>query len=90
MTDSTATAPDHVTMYGADWCRDCRRTEALLNGLGIEWTKVDVEASAEAADQAKAISGRMNIPVVAYPDGTHQVEPSDAAVREKLAALGVV
>ena len=77
-------------MYGADWCRDCRRTEALLNELGVEWTKVDVEASADAAETAKAISGRMNIPVVHFTDGSHLVEPSDAAVREKLVALGAV
>jgi len=88
MTDTTA--PDRVTMYGADWCRDCRRTEALLNDLGVDWTKVDVEASAEAAAQAQAISGRMNIPVVHFTDGSHLVEPSDAAVRDKLAALGAV
>jgi len=84
MTDTTAPAPDRVTMYGADWCRDCRRTEALLNDLGVDWVKVDVEANAEAAEQAKAISGRMNIPVVHFPDGSHLVEPSDDAVRDKL------
>ena len=71
-------------MYGADWCRDCRRTEALLNDLGVEWTKVDVEASADAAATAQSISGRTNIPVVVFPDGSHLVEPSDDAVREKL------
>ena len=80
MTDATST----ITMYGADWCRDCRRTEALLNDLGVDWTKIDVEASAEAAAEAQAISGRTNIPVVVFPDGSHLVEPSDAAVREKL------
>lgn len=80
MTDATST----ITMYGADWCRDCRRTEALLNELGVDWQKVDIEASAEAAAEARAISGRTNIPVVVFADGTHLVEPSDAAVREKL------
>lgn len=84
MTDALAPAPGTITMYGADWCRDCRRTEALLNDLGVEWTKVDVEASAEAAAQAQAISGRTNIPVVVFADGSHLVEPSDDAVREKL------
>lgn len=73
-----------VTMYGADWCRDCRRTEALLDSLEIEWTKIDVEESAEAAEAARAISGRTNIPVVVFPDGTHLVEPSDEAVLAKL------
>lgn len=84
MTDSLAPAAGTITMYGADWCRDCRRTEALLTDLGVEWTKVDVEASAEAAAQAQAISGRTNIPVVVFPDGSHLVEPSDDAVRTKL------
>ena len=88
MTSSNSLLPaaGAITMYGADWCRDCRRTEALLDDLGVEWTKIDVEQSAEAAAHAQAISGRMNIPVVVFPDGTHLVEPSDAAVREKLAA----
>ncbi|WP_439564462.1 glutaredoxin family protein [Microcella sp.] len=86
MTDSLAPAAGTITMYGADWCRDCRRTEALLTDLGVEWAKVDVEASAEAAAQAQAISGRTNIPVVVFPDGSHLVEPSDDAVR---AALGL-
>ena len=84
MTDSLASATDTITMYGADWCRDCLRTEALLNDLGVEWTKVDVAASADAAAQAQAVSGRTNIPVVVFADGSHLVEPSDAAVREKL------
>lgn len=86
MTDTTSSTPvdGAITMYGADWCRDCRRTESLLNDLGVEWTKVDVETSAEAAATAQSISGRMNIPVVVFPDGSHLVEPSDAAVREKL------
>ncbi|MFN4001609.1 glutaredoxin family protein [Microcella sp.] len=84
MTDSLAPAAGTITMYGADWCRDCRRTESLLNDLGVEWTKIDVEASADAAAQAQAISGRMNIPVVVFADGSHLVEPSDDAVRTKL------
>jgi glutaredoxin len=84
MTVSFAPSSDTITMYGADWCRDCLRTEALLNGLGVKWTKIDVADSADAAAAAQAISGRMNIPVVVFADGSHLVEPSDAAVREKL------
>ena len=74
-------------MYGADWCRDCRRSEALLNELGIDWVKVDIEESAEAAQTAQSISGRMNIPVVHFPDGTFHVEPSDADLKAKVEAL---
>lgn len=87
---TTTPAPDRITMYGADWCRDCRRAEALLTRMGVDWVKVDVEAVAHAAAEAQSISGRMNIPVVVFPDGTHQVEPSDAELTAKLQELGAV
>ena len=87
---NTVETPARVTMYGADWCRDCRRSEALLNQLGVDWVKVDVEQSAEAAETAKSISGRMNIPVVHFPDGSFQVEPTDADLKAKLEELGAL
>ena len=36
------------------------------------------------ADRAKAISGRTQIPVVVFPDGTHFTEPTDAELAAKL------
>ncbi|MFK4760106.1 MULTISPECIES: glutaredoxin domain-containing protein [unclassified Microbacterium] len=77
-------------MYGADWCGDCRRTKRQLDGLGVETVYIDVQADAEAAEKAKAISGRTNIPVVVYPDGTHMVEPSNAEVDAKLRELSII
>ena len=76
--------PDKITMYGADWCSDCRRSKALLDREGVDYEYVDVEQSAEAANAAKAISGRMNIPVIVFSDGSFQVEPSDAELLAKL------
>ncbi|GEK80298.1 mycoredoxin [Agrococcus baldri] len=78
-----------IQMYGADWCRDCRRTKAQLDGLGIAYEYIDVEHDDAAAAEAKRISGRMSIPVVVFPDGSHQVEPSNAEVEAKLAALSL-
>ncbi len=83
-------ANDTITMFGAEWCRDCRRTKAQLDGLGIDYQYIDLEAEPSAADVAKDISGRTNIPVVVYPDGSHHVEPSNADVDSKLKALGLV
>ena len=40
-----------------------------------------------AADVAREISGRTNIPVVVYPDSSHHVEPSNADVESKLREL---
>ena len=43
-----------------------------------------------AADVAKEISGRTNIPVVVYPDSSHHVEPSNADVEAKLRELSLI
>ncbi|QAY72955.1 glutaredoxin family protein [Agromyces protaetiae] len=83
---SPALTPARITMYGADWCGDCRRSKALLDRRGIDYDYVDLIATPEAADTAKAISGRTNIPVVIFPDGEHFTEPSDAELGAKLDA----
>ncbi|OIH97437.1 MULTISPECIES: glutaredoxin family protein [unclassified Curtobacterium] len=87
MSDATT---ETVTMFGADWCRDCRRSKALLDTLGVDYDYVDVEADPTAAARAEEISGRKNIPVVVLPDGRHFVEPSDQELRTALEAGGVV
>jgi len=71
-------------MYGADWCSDCRRSKKLLDASGVDYQYVDLVARPEAAEAAEAISGRKNIPVIVFPDGTHLVEPSDAELAAKL------
>ncbi|WCD93123.1 glutaredoxin domain-containing protein [Microbacterium sp. nov. GSS16] len=81
---------DTITMFGADWCRDCVRTKRQLDQLGVEYTYVDLVADPAAADVAKEISGRMNIPVVVYPDASHHVEPSNADVEAKLRELSLI
>lgn len=86
----TTPAENEITLFGAEWCRDCRRTKAQLDGLGIDYTYVDLEADPAAADVAKDISGRTNIPVVVYPDASHHVEPSNADVEAKLKELSLI
>jgi len=81
---------DTLTMFGADWCRDCRRTKTQLDELGVAYTYVDLEAQPDAADIAREISGRTNIPVVVYPDATHHVEPTNADVEAKLRELSLI
>lgn len=79
-----------VTYYGADWCRDCIRSKALLNRLGVEFEERNVEQVAEYADMAQQISGRTNIPVIQFTDGEFFVEPSDKELEEALAKRGLV
>ena len=86
----TSSSDQTITMFGADWCRDCRRTKAQLDGLGIDYTYVDLVAEPNAIEVAREISGRTQIPVVLYPDATHQVEPSNLDVEAKLRALELI
>ena len=37
-----------ITMYGADWCGDCRRSKGYLTAHGVPFTYVDVDADAAA------------------------------------------
>ncbi|MSX66804.1 MAG: NrdH-redoxin, partial [Actinobacteria bacterium] len=48
---------DQITLYGADWCGDCRRSKRLLAELNVEYTLVDVEHDLSAADKVKEING---------------------------------
>lgn len=82
------TAESSIRVYGADWCRDYRRTTAHLEELAIAHTTIDTEADPAAAETAREISSSSNIPVVVYPDASHQVEPSNAEVELKLRELG--
>ena len=79
-----------VTMYGADWCGDCRRSKALLNATGVEFEMKDVAESVEFTEEARAISGRTNIPVVVFADGKFLVEPSDPELHAELKLRGLV
>ena len=79
---------DKITMFGAAWCGDCRRSKALLDGLGVDYDYVDVEHELTGADRAEAISGRKNIPVIVFPDADFFVEPTDAALKTKLVEVG--
>jgi mycoredoxin len=79
-----------IRVFGADWCRDCRRTTKQLNDLAVPYDYVDLEADEAAAEVAREISGRTSIPVVVYPDGTHHVEPSNVDLETKLRELSII
>ena len=79
-----------VIVYGADWCGDCRRSEALLKALKVDFEKKDVEQSAEFTEEARSISGRTNIPVILFTDGKFLVEPSDPELHAELVVRGLI
>ena len=80
-----------ITMYGADWCGDCRRSKRLLEELDVQVNHIDVEADKSAAAKVIEINGgAQSITVIVFSDGTHLTEPSDNALKAKLEALKII
>ena len=54
-----------ITLYGADWCPDCRRAKAFLKDNNIEYTFVDVDLDKEATSKVEEINnGKRIIPTL--------------------------
>jgi len=68
--------PDTVTVYGADWCADCRRTRRYLDATRTPYRWIDVNADPEVRVMLDA-AGYRSLPVVALPTGQVLVEPTE-------------
>ena len=80
-----------ITMYGAEWCGDCRRSKRFLDANSVSYNYIDVEADASASEKVIEINGGMrSIPVIVFPDGSHLTEPSDNDLKEKLESLKIL
>lgn len=89
MTETPQTDSSRIMMFGADWCIDCRRAKQTFTALNVDVQYIDLETDPAAADIARDISGRTNIPVIVYPDQSFQVEPSNAEITQKVRELGL-
>jgi mycoredoxin len=82
---------EQITMYGAEWCGDCRRSKRFLDANNVQYKYIDVEADQTASDKVIEINGGMrSIPVVLFSDGSHLTEPSDKDLQTKLESLGIL
>src|SRR6202047_3310602 len=74
-----------VTVYGAPWCPHCKRVKKFLAAHRVRYTNVDIDANAKAIERLKELQdGGQIIPTVVYPDGTHEVNPSDEALARRI------
>ncbi|RME42742.1 MAG: FAD-dependent oxidoreductase, partial [Caldilineae bacterium] len=74
-----------ITVYGAYWCPDCRRSKRFLSEHQIGYDWVDIEQDEEArAHVEKLNDGKRIIPTITFADGSFLVEPSNAELAEKL------
>jgi len=77
-----------ITMYGADWCGDCRRAKDYFAEHGVPYDYVNLIEQPDAADIVlERNGGKQSIPVIVFADDSHLTEPSNAALEAKLVAL---
>ena len=75
----------NIVFYGAPWCGDCIRSEAVLNRLDIKYKKVDIDQEQEAQDYIRKLqNGLRKIPLIVFEDDSFLVEPSDEELTLKI------
>ena len=74
-----------MTVYGAAWCPHCKRVKKFLAAHRVRYANIDIDAQPEAIERLKELQdGGQIIPTVVYPDGTHEVNPSDEALASRI------
>jgi len=74
-----------ITVYGAHWCPDCRRSKQFLGEHQIPYNWVDIEEDPEAEKFViEKNDGKRIIPTIVFADETFLVEPTNAELAAKL------
>lgn len=74
-----------ITIYGAYWCPDCRRSKQFLgeHQIPYKWVDIEQDKTGEAYVLQKN-DGKRIIPTIVFEDGSILVEPSNAELAAKL------
>jgi thioredoxin reductase (NADPH) len=74
-----------ITVYGAHWCPDCRRSKQFLgeHQIPYRWVNIEDDRAGEAF-VLEANGGRRIIPTIVFPDGSTVAEPSNAELAARL------
>ncbi len=76
--------PDTITMYGADWCGDCIRAKSFFDANEMAFDYVDLVEHPHETDVVLEHNGGVRkIPLVLYPDGSFQIEPTNDELEAK-------
>jgi mycoredoxin len=80
-----------IVMYSTTWCGDCRRAKRVFDQLDVDYREVNIDADEAAAQYVVEVNnGSRSVPTIIFPDGDVLVEPSNAALTQKLVDAGLV
>lgn len=73
-----------LTLFGADWCPDCRRAKSYLNDNGINYQFIDVDQHDWATQKVEEINkGKRIIPTILLNDQPY-TNPNNAELKSLL------
>ncbi len=74
-----------IQMYGTSWCPDCSRAKQIFRKHNVAYAWHDIEQDKQARLYVEKVNGGLqSVPTIVFPDGSILVEPTDAALEEKL------
>ena len=80
-----------ITVYGASWCGDSRRTRAQLERLGVPYDYVDIDDDKAAeAWITQQNGGKRVTPTVDLGGGEILIEPTNAEMEQALREKGLL
>jgi thioredoxin reductase (NADPH) len=74
-----------ITVYGAPWCPDCRRSKQFLAQYRVAYSWVDIDQDPEGLRFVEELQqGGRTIPAIVFGEGDYLLEPSDEELARKL------
>jgi thioredoxin reductase (NADPH) len=74
-----------ITMYGTNWCSDCKRAKKFFGEQRVHYEFVDIDGDPEGLAVVERVNdGKQIIPTLVFGDGSTLVEPSNAELAAKL------
>lgn len=69
---------DTITMYGTDWCVDCRRAKQFLKDRGVRFDEVNIDEEPDAEELVLTVNdGRRKVPTIKIGDRYFACSPFD-------------
>ena len=74
-----------ITVYGAPWCPDCKRSKQFLGEQRVPYKWVDIDQDEQARRYVQQVNdSRQIIPTIVFEDDSVLVEPTNAQLAQKL------
>ena len=68
-----------ITVFGARWCPDCRRSKQFLGAQRIPFVWVDIDQDEEVRTRVPEVNGgKQIIPTIVFQDSSILMESSNA------------